>query len=108
MPELPEWRYQTIIKPIIDHPQMHVALHGRILTCVGDEIIEDGYVEIESGKIKTVTTDKAKLSEGVRIFERCHMEKYRRRIHQFQYRLWCKYQRNKCIRLQQDRKKTSG
>ncbi len=69
MPELPEWRYQTIIKPIIDHPQMHVALHGRILTCVGDEIIDDGYVEIESGKIKTVTTDKAKLSEGVRIFE---------------------------------------
>ena len=46
MPELPEWKYQTIIKPIIEYPLVNVALHGRILTCVGDEIIEDGYVGI--------------------------------------------------------------
>ena len=27
---------------------------GRVLTCVGDEVIEDGFVEIEDGKIKSV------------------------------------------------------
>ncbi len=69
MPELPEWKYQTIIKPIIEHPQMHIALHGRVITCNGDKVIEDGYVELEAGKIKTVTSDKSKLSDGVKVFE---------------------------------------
>ena len=69
MPELPEWKYQTIIKPIIEYPLVNVALHGRILTCVGDEIIEDGYVELENGKIKTVVKDKHALSAGIHVFE---------------------------------------
>lgn len=29
MPELPEWKYQTIIKPVIEHPQMHIAPEGN-------------------------------------------------------------------------------
>ncbi|MFW5772251.1 MAG: amidohydrolase family protein [Phototrophicaceae bacterium] len=55
MPEPPAWRYQKIIKPMFDIPAPHRILKGgRVLTCVGDEIIEDGFVEVENGKIKAV------------------------------------------------------
>jgi len=55
MPEPPAWRYQKIIKPMFDIPTPHrVFKGGRVLTCVGDEIIEDGFVEVENGKIKAV------------------------------------------------------
>ncbi len=55
MPEPPAWRYQKIIKPIFDIPTPRRVLTGaRVLTCVGDEVIENGFVEIENGKIKAV------------------------------------------------------
>ncbi|MEQ8676982.1 MAG: amidohydrolase family protein [Aggregatilineales bacterium] len=55
MPEPPAWRYQKIIKPLFDLPSPHRILNGgRVLTCVDDEIIENGYVEIENGKITAV------------------------------------------------------
>jgi imidazolonepropionase-like amidohydrolase len=55
MPEPPAWRYQKIIKPIFDIPAPHRVLKGaRVLTCVGDEVIENGFVEIENGQIKAV------------------------------------------------------
>jgi imidazolonepropionase-like amidohydrolase len=54
MPEPAAWRYQKIIRPMFDPPAEHLVLLGRVLTCVGDEVIEDGFVEIEGGKIKAV------------------------------------------------------
>ncbi len=54
MPEPAAWRYQKLIKPLFDDPQEHLILRGRVLTCVGDEIIEDGFVEFEKGKITAV------------------------------------------------------
>jgi imidazolonepropionase-like amidohydrolase len=54
MPEPAAWRYQKIIRPLFDPPAEHLVLCGRVLTCVGDEVIEDGFVEIEGGKIKAV------------------------------------------------------
>jgi imidazolonepropionase-like amidohydrolase len=54
MPEPPAWRYQKIIKPMFDLPVEHRILAGRVLTCAGDEVIEDGFVEIEGGKIVAV------------------------------------------------------
>lgn len=55
MPEPAAWRYQKIIKPMFDLPSPHrVFIHARVLTCVGDEVIEDGFVEIENGKIKNI------------------------------------------------------
>ncbi len=55
MPEPPAWRYQKIIKPLFDLPTPHQILKGgRVLTCVDDEIIENGFVELEDGKIKQV------------------------------------------------------
>jgi imidazolonepropionase-like amidohydrolase len=54
MPEPPAWRYQKLIKPLFDLAQEHVVLRGRVLTCVGDEVIEDGFVEFADGKIVAV------------------------------------------------------
>lgn len=54
MPEQPAWRYQTLIKPLVDISANHELLVGRILTCRGDEVIEDGFVEFADGKITDV------------------------------------------------------
>jgi len=51
MPEPPAWRYQKIQKPIFDIPSPHRIFKGRVLTCVGDEIIEDGFVEVQNDRI---------------------------------------------------------
>ena len=54
MPEPPAWRYQKLIKPLFDLPAEHIILRGRVLTCVGDEVLEDGFVEFDAGKILAV------------------------------------------------------
>ena len=55
MPEPAAWRYQKILQPIFDLPAPRRILKGgRVLTCVGDTIIENGFVELENGKIKAV------------------------------------------------------
>jgi len=54
MPEPPAWRFQKIIKPMFDLPTGHWILKGRILTCLGDQVFENGFVEIKDGKIKAV------------------------------------------------------
>jgi imidazolonepropionase-like amidohydrolase len=54
MAEPPAWRYQKIIKPMFDLPLESPLLRGRVLTCRGDEVIEDGFVELEGDKIKAV------------------------------------------------------
>lgn len=59
MPEQPAWRFQKLIKPLFDPPAQHFVLKGQVLTCVGDDIIKDGFVEIEDDTIVAVghTTD---------------------------------------------------
>ena len=54
MPEPPAWRFQNIIKPIFDLETEHLVLKGQVLTCIGDEVIEDGFVEMADGKIAAV------------------------------------------------------
>jgi imidazolonepropionase-like amidohydrolase len=54
MAEPPAWKYQKIIKPMFDLPKEHVILRGRVLTARGDEVIEDGFVEFDAGKILAV------------------------------------------------------
>lgn len=54
MPEAAAWRFQKVLKPLFDMPVEHKVFKGRVLTCVGGEIIENGFVEIEEGKIKAV------------------------------------------------------
>ncbi len=47
MPEQAPWRFQKIIRPMFEYAPGNHLLRGRVLTCVGDEVIEDGIVEIE-------------------------------------------------------------
>ncbi|MCU0493128.1 MAG: amidohydrolase family protein [Chloroflexaceae bacterium] len=54
MPEQPAWRFQKIIAPMFELPGGHTILTGRVLTCRGDEVIEQGFVEIEGEQIKAV------------------------------------------------------
>lgn len=54
MPEQAPWRFQKLIKPMIDVPQENVILGGLVLTCVGDEAIPDGFVEIRDGRLAAV------------------------------------------------------
>lgn len=55
MPEPAAWRYQKVLKPLFDLPASHRVLKGaRVLTCVGDEVFEDGFVEMKDGKIAAV------------------------------------------------------
>jgi len=54
MPEPAAWRYQKLIKPMIDAPAFEGVLLGRVVTCVGDEVIEDGFVELREGKLERV------------------------------------------------------
>ena len=49
MPEPPAWRYQKITKPMVDIPLGHHVFLGRVLTGIGDEVIDDGFgVPIEN------------------------------------------------------------
>jgi imidazolonepropionase-like amidohydrolase len=54
MPEPPAWRFEKIIKPMFDLPLGHWVLKGRVLTCVGKEVVEDGFVEFKGGKVSAV------------------------------------------------------
>ncbi len=55
MPEPAAWRYQKIIRPLFDMPVVRrVFVNARVLTMVGVQVIESGFVEIENGKIKAV------------------------------------------------------
>jgi imidazolonepropionase-like amidohydrolase len=54
MPEQAPWRFQKIIRPMVDIPADPVVLIGRVLTAVGDEVIDDGFVETEGRTIKRV------------------------------------------------------
>ncbi len=54
MPEQAPWKFQKILKPLVDLPQVHTVLVGRVLTSRGDEVIEHGFVELADGKIAAV------------------------------------------------------
>lgn len=54
MPEPAAWHYTKITKPMFDQKPVDQILIGRIVTARGDEVIEDGFVEIKAGKITRV------------------------------------------------------
>jgi imidazolonepropionase-like amidohydrolase len=54
MPEPAAWKYQKITKPMFDSPQIDAVFLGRVIPCVGDQVIEDGFVHIKGGKIAAV------------------------------------------------------
>jgi imidazolonepropionase-like amidohydrolase len=54
MPEPAAWRYQKLIRPLFDEPLFEGVLRGRVIPCTDDEVIEDGFVALEGGKIARV------------------------------------------------------
>lgn len=54
MAEPPFWHYTKIIKPMFDNKPVDQIVLGRIITAVGDEVIEDGFIEVRGGKITRV------------------------------------------------------
>ena len=68
MPEPAAWRYQKITKPMFDLPTPHVALTGRVLTMAGD-VIEDGFVEFNAGKIVAVGPRTAMATGGAQVID---------------------------------------
>ena len=47
MPEQAAWRFESITKPMVNLPTGHTIFTGRVLTCNGNEVIENGFVEID-------------------------------------------------------------
>jgi len=64
MPEPAAWKYQKITKPMFEAEAVDTVFLGRVLTCVGDEVIEDGFVHLKDGKIAAVGP-RAEAPEGV-------------------------------------------
>jgi imidazolonepropionase-like amidohydrolase len=54
VPEPAAWRYQKIIKPMVDIAAEHKVFVGRVITSKCDEVIENGFVEIDGGKITAI------------------------------------------------------
>lgn len=54
MPEQPAWRFQKTLMSMFRIPAPHRIFKGRVLTCVGDEVIEAGFVEVLDGKISAI------------------------------------------------------
>jgi len=69
MPEAAPWRFQKLIRPMFDIPSGHVVLKGRVLTCVGDEAIENGFVELEGKTIKAVGQANDLSERGANVVE---------------------------------------
>jgi imidazolonepropionase-like amidohydrolase len=72
MPEAPAWRFRKLLQDLAPKSGVDAVLTGRVLTGVGEEVIEDGYVRIEGGRITGVgpsggvpTTEL----EGTRVIE---------------------------------------
>jgi imidazolonepropionase-like amidohydrolase len=54
MPEAPAWRFQKITADMVETPVEHKILVGRVLTARDSEVIENGFVEMQGGKIVAV------------------------------------------------------
>ena len=71
MPEPAAWHYQKITKRMFDEPAPERVIYGRVITAVGDEVIEDGFVHIRDGKIAAVgkRADLTSPPEGAEVID---------------------------------------
>ena len=51
MPEAPAWKFRKIIKPLFDLQKENIIFKCRIIETKSLTIIENGFVEIDNGKI---------------------------------------------------------
>jgi imidazolonepropionase-like amidohydrolase len=71
MPEAPAWRFQKLIKPLFDLPAPPRVFKGRVVTAVGDEVIEAGFVRVRNGTIEAVgrAADLGEVGPDVEVVE---------------------------------------
>ena len=61
MPEAPAWKFQKVLQDLVVNEPVSAVLTGRVVTGVGEEVIEDGYVEIADGVITAVGSNGTSL-----------------------------------------------
>jgi imidazolonepropionase-like amidohydrolase len=64
MPEPAAWKYEKITKKMFDTPAPERLFYGRVIPCVGDTVIEDGFVHVKDGKIAAVGKRSAAPKPG--------------------------------------------
>ncbi len=71
MPEAPAWRFQKLIKPMFEVPTGARLFKGRVVTAVGDDVIDDGFVSIRDGRIEAVgrAADLGEIASDVEVVE---------------------------------------
>lgn len=71
MPEPAAWRYQKITKKMFDEPALERVFYGRVLTAVGDELVQDGFLHVADGKIKAIgrRADLTGTPEGAEVID---------------------------------------
>ena len=47
MPEAPAWKFQPVLQNLAPREPTSVTLQGRVITGVGDEVIENGHVTLD-------------------------------------------------------------
>ena len=69
MPEAPAWKFQTVLQDLAPREPASVTLRGRVITGVGDEVIEDGHVTLEEGRIAAVGEGDGAAADGRAVVE---------------------------------------
>ena len=69
MPEAPAWKFQPVLQDLARKEPASVTLRGRVITGVGDEVIEDGHVRLEGGRIVAVGEGGGAVGDGRALVE---------------------------------------
>ena len=72
MPEAPAWKFRKLLQDLARRDAVSLVLTGRVITGVGREVIEDGYVTIEGGAITGVGPERdpaAAADDGLDVVE---------------------------------------
>ncbi|MBI1416827.1 MAG: amidohydrolase family protein [Limimaricola sp.] len=69
MPEPAAWKYDKIIKKMFNEPAPERVFLGRVIPCVDNTVIEDGWVHIKDGKIAAAGPRPAALPAGVEVVD---------------------------------------
>ena len=69
MPEAPAWKFQPILQDLARKQPASVTLRGRVITGVGDEVIEDGHVTLEGGRIAAVGEGEGAAADSRAVVE---------------------------------------
>lgn len=72
MPEAPAWKFRKLLQDLAPKTPLDAVLTGRVITGVGDEVITEGFVRVEGGKITGVGAapdGSPPAPEGLRVIE---------------------------------------